>query len=162
MVRFVEATPESIVSQLVAFVRSDGERAVSRLGPTNEVLGVRVEFTGTTEHRVPGDHRELNLLGARLVEARVLLERNRNTRRAMLYLGDFDPEDGETICLTGVQFLVRRGELRTVAFSRSCDVERKLLDDYVAVANGANRLAEDLDLPRGTITFLIASVHVYL
>jgi thymidylate synthase len=60
-----------------------------------------------------------------------------------------------------MQFLIRKGQLRTIYFARGQDAFRKFYADALCVAKMARRVASSLGLPAGLVEGFIGSSHVY-
>ena len=69
--------------------------------------------------------------------------------------------DGKVPCINVVQFLVRDNRVQTIYFSRGQDVYRKFYADALCLGAMAQTVARGLDLPAGSLTASIASIHVY-
>jgi thymidylate synthase len=88
-----------------------------------------------------------------------LLRAKPSSKRAVVTV--CGPGNNKVPCVNLMQFLIRRGLLRTIYFARGQDAFRKFYADALCVAKMARRVASALDLPAGTVEGFIGSSHVY-
>lgn len=87
-----------------------------------------------------------------------LLARDPSSRRALLVLA----RPNVPACNMTVQFLARHGCVDVVAYARSIDVTRGLPYDARTWTVVGSVVAESLGLARGTLSFVVGSLHAYL
>ena len=88
-----------------------------------------------------------------------LLRAKPSTKRAVVTL--CGPGNNKVPCVNLMQFLIRKGLLRTIYFARGQDAFRKFYADALCVAKMARRVANALDLPAGSVEGFVGSSHVY-
>jgi hypothetical protein len=88
-----------------------------------------------------------------------LLRAKPSSKRAVVTV--CGPGNNKVPCVNLMQFLIRKGLLRTIYFARGQDAFRKFYADALCVAKMARRVASALDLPAGTVEGFIGSSHVY-
>lgn len=88
-----------------------------------------------------------------------LLRARPSSKRAVVTL--CGPGNNKVPCVNLIQFLIRKGQLRTIYFARGQDAFRKFYADALCVAKMARRVANSLGLPAGPVEGLIGSSHVY-
>jgi hypothetical protein len=88
-----------------------------------------------------------------------LLRARPSSKRAVVTL--CGSGNGEVPCVNVLQFLNRKGLLRTIYFARGQDAFRKFYADGLCVAKMARRVASALKLPAGRVDGFIGSSHVY-
>jgi thymidylate synthase len=88
-----------------------------------------------------------------------LLRAEPSSKRAVVTL--CGPGNNKVPCVNLIQFLIRKGQLRTIYFARGQDAFRKFYADALCVAKMARRVANSLGLPAGPVEGLIGSSHVY-
>ena len=94
-----------------------------------------------------------------LLDVIELLRAKPSSKRAVVTL--CGPGNNKVPCVNLMQFLIRKGRLRTIYFARGQDAFRKFYADALCVAKMARRVASALDLPAGTVEGFIGSSHVY-
>ena len=82
------------------------------------------------------------------------------TRPSMHYDWGFEGMN-DFMCTTSVQYLIRNGYLNAIVNMRSNDAVFGYNNDYVWQDRVLRRLAWDLDVPLGHITWQVGSLHVY-
>ncbi len=100
-------------------------------------------------------------MGGQLHQAIRRLEEDRDTRQAIIMIGDHLYEYSEIPCTTSMQFLVRRGVLHVTVNMRSWDLVRGLPYDVTMFSMLGSVVALELGVPRGNLTVNAASAHVY-
>ncbi|HWX21986.1 MAG TPA: thymidylate synthase [Candidatus Binatia bacterium] len=88
-----------------------------------------------------------------------LLRADRTSKRAVVTL--CGTGNGKVPCINAVQFLVRDGSVQTIYFARGQDAYQKFYADALCLAKMAQRVAEGLGLPAGTVSGFISSCHIY-
>jgi thymidylate synthase len=88
-----------------------------------------------------------------------LLRAKPSSKRAVVTL--CGPGNNKVPCVNLMQFLIRKGLLRTIYFARGQDAFGKFYADALCVAKMARRVANSLDLPASTVEGFIGSSHVY-
>ena len=88
-----------------------------------------------------------------------LLRAKPSSKRAVVTL--CGPGNNKVPCVNLMQFLIRKGLLRTIYFARGQDAFRKFYADALCVAKMARRVANALDLPAGSVEGFVGSSHVY-
>lgn len=94
------------------------------------------------------------------------LRRKPDSRRAVIQI--FDSADNlhhdqalQPPCTCTLQFLVRDGALQLIGYMRSNDVIRGMTHDIFCFTMLQELVARSLDLPLGTYTHMVGSLHVY-
>jgi thymidylate synthase len=96
------------------------------------------------------------------------LKRDPESRRAiMIYTRpsmqvDYN-RDGmsDFMCTNTVQYAVRKGQVQSIVNMRSNDVVFGYKNDYAWQKHALDKVAQELNLPAGKITWQVGSLHVY-
>lgn len=95
-----------------------------------------------------------------------MLRRKRDSRRAVIQIFDsadnLDPDQSlQPPCTCTLQFLVRDDALHLITYMRSNDVVKGMTHDVFCFTMIQELVARSLDLPLGTYTHVVGSLHVY-
>lgn len=93
-----------------------------------------------------------------------LLEKEPNSRRAFLNINCANPDVIDTKdepCTIGIQFMVRHGKLDCTAYMRSNDIWFGFPYDAAFFMELQKYVASRLEIPTGTYTHAVTSLHVY-
>ena len=93
-----------------------------------------------------------------------LLEKDKNTRRAVLNISDptldkINTKDMQ--CTIAIQFMIRNNKLCETVYMRSNDIYFGLPYDYVFFVSLAKYISERLNIELGEYTHIAGSIHMY-
>lgn len=89
-----------------------------------------------------------------------ILKKKPSSRKAVLTFSPYG--ENKIPCINCVHFLHRDDSLHLSYFARGQDIFRKFPCDALCIIRMGQMVAEELDLPLGTITGNISSAHIYL
>jgi hypothetical protein len=147
-------------------ISSNGARVESERGPTLELIGQVVSFDSEEVLELAGrhlreDHPELVSISREVPRLTAVLGK-RTSRRAVAYVGVRSLDGEELECLPLVQFLVRGEVAMAFVYVRSLDVRGKFEADSIAGSRCLAEISKLTGVEVGTLTFFVASAHVYI
>lgn len=89
-----------------------------------------------------------------------VLKKNQFSRKAILTFSPYG--DSKVPCINCIHFLHRDGSVHISYFARGQDIFRKFPCDALCIIRMGRMVADELNLPLGTITGNISSAHIYL
>lgn len=123
----------------------------------DEILKVVPKANHPLFYEVPCDYGVR--MGDQLETAIKRLEEDSDTRRAIVIMAR--PDDEVPCCIMLIQFLIRGGELVTVAYMRSWDIGLGYAYDVDTFQKLGEYVARELDVPEGSAVVLAGSGHLY-